>query len=119
MKRVKRTLRGRDGNFGLPIEGLEGRAYLSGAVFGTPQNLSAAAAGIAPVYATLDNIFSTTHSDLVVANVATGSVPNSVSVLPGNGDGTFGTAHTVSLDFSPLTIMDGVLGTNGKTDIGV
>lgn len=119
MKRVKRTLRGRDGNFGLPIEGLEGRAYLSGAVFGTPQNLSAAGAGIAPVYATLDNIFSTTHSDLVVANVATGSVPNSVSVLPGNGDGTFGAAHTVPLDFSPLTIMDGVLGTNGKTDIVV
>ena len=119
MKRAKRSLAGRNGNYGLSFEALEGRAYLSGAVFGAPQNLSATVAGIAPVYAILDNVFSSTHSDLVVANVAAGSVPNSVSVLPGTGTGTFGTAHTVPLSFAPLTIADGLLGTNGKTDIVV
>lgn len=101
------------------LEILEPRAYLSGVVFGSPQNLSAAAAGLAPVYANLDNISSPTHADLIIANAASGSVPNSLSVLPGNGDGTFGTARTIPLTFSPLTILDGQLGTNGKTDIVV
>jgi hypothetical protein len=101
------------------IEALEGRAYLAGVVFGTPQNVSAAAAGISPVYANLDNIFSNTHADLIVASGASGGVANSVSVLPGNGDGTFGAAHTVPLTFSPLTIIDGLFGTNGKTGIAV
>ncbi len=101
------------------VEALESRAYLAGVVFGSPQNLAAAGAGIAPVYANLDKIFSTTHADLIVANTQSGAVPNSVSVLPGNGDGTFGAAHRVPLSFSPLTIIDGQLGTNGKTDIVV
>ena len=103
-------------------KGLKVERIYRGHVFGPPQNLQQPAA--TPSIAlrstpTLDNIFSTTHSDLVVANVASGSVPNSVSVLPGNGDGTFGTAHTVPLSFAPLTIADGQLGTNGKTDMVV
>jgi hypothetical protein len=101
------------------IEALEGRAYLSGAVFGPAHNTSASSEGVAPIYSMLDNVFSTTHADLVVASAASGGVGNSVSVLPGNGDGTFGTAHTVGLDFSPLTIADAQLGTNGKEDIVV
>ena len=105
--------------FGRLIEALEGRAYLSGAVFSSAHNTSAASENVAPIYSLLDNVFSTTHADLVVASAASGSVGNSVSVLPGNGDGTFGTAHTVALDFSPLTIADAQLGTNGKEDIVV
>src|SRR4051794_13647122 len=85
------------------IEALENRAYLAGVVFGSPQNLSAASQNVAPIYANLDNIFSTTHADLIVASKATGSVPDSVSVLQGNGDGTFAAPHTVTLSFHPLT----------------
>jgi hypothetical protein len=99
------------------LEALENRAYLSGVVFSAPHNLSASAAGLAPVYANLDNISSSTRADLIIANNASGSVANSVSVLPGNGDGTFGAARTIALSFSPLTILDGQLTTNGKTDI--
>ncbi|HSZ57705.1 MAG TPA: FG-GAP-like repeat-containing protein [Tepidisphaeraceae bacterium] len=111
-----RTSKKRCGNL---IEALEIRAYLAGVVFGPAQNTSAATANVAPIYAILDNVFSTTHADLVVSSAASGGVGNSVSVLPGNGDGTFGTAHTVALDFSPLTIADAQLGTNGKEDIVV
>lgn len=99
------------------LEALEQRAYLSGVVFGAPQTLSDASAGLAPVYANLDNISSSSHADLIIANNASGSVSNSVSILPGNGDGTFGAAQTIALSFQPLTILDGQLGTNGKTDI--
>lgn len=101
------------------IELLESRAYLSGVIFGPAQNVPAAMAAISPMYVNLDNISSPTNADLIVANVANGSVGNSVSVLPGNGDGTFGAARNVPLDFSPLTLIDGQLGTNGKTDIVV
>lgn len=123
MNKAKRLRDGSSKNTGKRagrlIEALEGRAYLAGVVFGSPQNVSAASAGISPVYANLDNVFSTTHADLIVASAQSGGVPNSVSVLPGNGDGTFGAAHTVPLSFSPLTIIDGQFGTNGKTDIAV
>jgi hypothetical protein len=91
---------------------------LTGVVFGTPTNVSAAAAGIAPVFVNLDNITGGTNADLVTANV-NGST-GSVSILPGNANGTFGTATaTISLDFLPLTIQDGVLGTNSKIDLVV
>lgn len=113
------TRSSRKQNKGLLVEALEGRAYLAGVVFGSPQNLSASTAAIAPVYATLDKVFSTTHADLIVASAQSGAVPNSVSVLPGNGDGTFGAAHRVPLSFSPLTLITGQLGSNGKTDIVV
>ena len=101
------------------VQQLESRAYLAGVVFGAPQNLSAASAGLNPVYANLDFISSATHAELIIANSAGGAVANSLSVLPGNGNGTFGTARTIPLTFSPLTILDGQLGTNGKTDIVV
>jgi hypothetical protein len=101
------------------VERLEARAYLTGTVFGSPQNFSAASAGIAPVYVNLDNISSVSFADLITANAASGSVGNSITILPGNGNGTFGTGQTIPLSFSPLTIRTGQLGTNGKEDIVV
>jgi hypothetical protein len=101
------------------VEQLEARAYLTGVVFGTPQNFGTTAAGIAPVYVNLDNISNPNFADLITANAASGSVGNSISVLPGNGNGTFGAAQTISLTFSPLTIRTGMLGVNGKEDIVV
>jgi hypothetical protein len=95
------------------IEGLESRAYLNGVVFGPPHNTDAAGAGVAPVYTDLVDLNGDFKADLVTANVATGS--DSISILLGNGDGTFGTAQTFPVSFSPLTIVDGPLsGNSGK-----
>ena len=101
------------------IEGLETRSYLNGVVFGTPMNTNAAAAGIAPIYTDLVDVNGDGKADLVTSNAASGAVANSVSILPGNGDGTFGAAQNFPLTFSPLTIVDGLLGTNSKPDIAV
>lgn len=94
------------------IEGLEPRAYLSGVAFGNPHTLTNL--GISPVYVDLENIYGTGHADLITANSN-----NSVSILQGNGDGTFGTATTIALNFTPLTIRAGILEGNGLVDIVV
>lgn len=108
------------------IEGLEPRAYLSSVVFGNPKPPAttgvSSGTGFSPVYVNLDDVLGTqyqgrTVADLIVAN-SSGST-YSVSILPGNGDGTFGTANTISLTISPLTIRTGVLTQNGLTDIVV
>lgn len=106
------------------IEGLESRSYLSGVVFGTPMNTSAASAGINPVYANLDDIYSAPGSgvdaDLITANAANGSVGNSVSIMQGNSNkpGTFLGAHTIPLDFTPLTIRTGAL-VSGSSNVDI
>jgi hypothetical protein len=99
------------------IESLEARAYLAGVVLGTPQNLSAPAAGIAPVFVNLDDINGDGKADLVAASDQSGAVGNSVSIIPGKGDGTFGVTTTVALDFSPITLTDAILTSNGKFDV--
>lgn len=99
------------------VEPLESRAYLNGVVFGSPQNISAAAAGISPVFANLDDLNGDGKADLIVANVANGSVPNSVSVMLGNGDGTFGAAQTIPLPTAPLPLAEADLNGDGKLDI--
>jgi hypothetical protein len=96
---------------------LEGRAYLTGVVLGPPQNLSAPAAGIAPVFVNLDDINGDGKADLVAASDQSGAVGNSIGILPGKGDGTFGATTTVALDFPPLPIADAILTSNGKTDV--
>lgn len=98
------------------IEGLEPRAYLTGVAFGSPQT---AATGVSPVYVDLENIYGTSHADLIVANSNNGS-NNSVSILQGTGTGTFqAVAPTIPLDFAPLTIRAGVLQGGGLVDIVV
>jgi hypothetical protein len=98
------------------VELLESRAYLSGAVFGTPQNLSAAAAGIAPIYVMVDDITGDGKADLISSNQG-----HTVSVSAGNGDGTFSTSPaTVSVGaITPLTLADAKLTSNNKLDIVV
>jgi hypothetical protein len=51
--------------------------------------------------------------DLAVANVGT----NTVSVLLGNGDGTFQPARTSGTGFGPGSVMAGDLNGDGKTDL--
>ena len=99
------------------IELLEPRAYLTGVVLGTPQNLSAALAGIAPVFVNLDDVNGDGKADLIAANDQSGAVPNSISILTGNGDGTFAAAQTVALPNAPLPIAEADLNGDGKLDI--
>jgi len=99
------------------VEMLEGRAYLTGVVLGPPQNLSAPAANIAPVFVNLDDINGDGKADLIAANDQSGSVGNSVGILPGKGDGSFGATTTVALDFAPLPMADAILTSNGKMDV--
>jgi hypothetical protein len=99
------------------VENLEARAYLTGVVLGTPQNLNAPAAAIAPVFVNLDDINGDGKADLVAASDASGAVPNSVGIIPGKGDGTFGATTSVALDFSPITLADAILTANGKFDV--
>jgi hypothetical protein len=99
------------------IELLESRAYLNGVVFGSPQNISGATAGISPVFVNLDDLNGDGKADLIVANVANGSVPNSVSVMLGNGDGTFGAAQTIAVPSAPLPVAEADLNGDGKLDI--
>lgn len=91
------------------IEGLESRAYLNGVVFDTPRTTPGGTT-MAPMYTDLVDLNGDGKADLITANVATGSVPNSISILFGIGDGTFdtgATAHQFPVNFSPLTIVDG------------
>ena len=99
------------------IEMLESRTYLTGVVMGSPQNINAPAAGIAPIFVNLDDVNGDSKADLIAANDQSGAVPNSISILPGKGDGTFGVANTVTLDFAPVTMADAVLTSNGKIDV--
>ncbi len=87
------------------IEALEARAYLTtvtGVELGTPVNLSATADGIAPVFANLADFNNDNKADLFIANAA-----NSVSVLIGNGDASFGTPVTIPVSGSPLPLATG------------
>src|SRR4051812_30063598 len=101
------------------VEMLEGRAYLTGVVLGPPQNLSAPAANIAPVFVNLDDVNGDGKADLIAASAQSGPVGNSIGILPGKGDGSFGATTTVALDFTPLPIADALLTSNGKTDVVV
>jgi hypothetical protein len=99
------------------IEALESRTLLTGVVLGQPVNLNAPAAGIAPVFVNLDDVNGDGKADLIAANDESGAVPNGISIQPGKGDGTFGAAKIVAMDFSPLPIADSVLTGNGKIDV--
>ena len=100
------------------IEHLESRAYLNGVVFGSPHNISAASAMIGPVFVNLDDVNGDGKADLIVANVASGgSVGNSVSVLLGNGDATFGAAQTIALPAAPLPLAEADVNGDGHLDI--
>lgn len=99
------------------IESLEARAYLTGVVLGTPQNITAPAAGLAPVFVNLDDVNADGKADLITANAKNGPVANGISILPGKGDGTFGATTTVTLTFEPLPIADAILTSNGKLSV--
>ncbi|MDB5300321.1 MAG: Na-Ca exchanger/integrin-beta4, partial [Phycisphaerales bacterium] len=99
------------------VEQLEARAYLTGVVLGTPINLATAAIGVTPVFANLTPTsggFRTgnANADLFIANQN-----NSVSVLLGNGNGTFASPTTIAVSGTPLPLATGDFNGDGKLDI--
>lgn len=94
---------------GAVAESLESRSYLNAVAFATPINTSMASLGISPV-----NVALTNGGD---ANLITANSNDSVSILLGNADGTFGPPTTIPLDFSPSTIQTGGL-SDGPIAVG-
>ncbi|HET6879955.1 MAG TPA: FG-GAP-like repeat-containing protein [Pirellulales bacterium] len=90
----------------LQFESLESRSLLT---FIAPVDYAAAGPSVAEVAADLAN---NGIQDLVVA-----TQPNTVSVLPGNGDGTFGPPTAFATGASPVSVAVGDLTGNGKLDI--
>ncbi len=86
--------------------------------FGTPPNqTSIPAVGVLPTaiasaeFDTLNN----TNADLVITN----SHDNAVSVLLGNGDGTFGTQTTFATGAGPAGVATADFNSDGNTDLAV
>jgi hypothetical protein len=92
-------------------ERLEQRLFLSAVTFGPPQNY--ATGGNPPSSITAADL-GTGHPDLVVANESA----NTVSVLLGNGDGTFQTQKTYATGNGPDSVAVADLG-NGHPDLVV
>jgi hypothetical protein len=68
-------------------------------------------AGLAPGFVATANLHSTNSvSDLIVAN----SGDNTISVLPGNGDGSFGTQAALNVGTDPVWIATGKFNSNSS-----
>ena len=82
-------------------------------MLGTPINLSANSAGITPQFDWLAPLVNgNNHADLIVANSS-----NSVSVLLGNGDGSFHTPPTTyAVAGAPLPIASGAIVTGSANE---
>ena len=94
------------------VEMLEARAYLTGVVLGTPINTATAPLGLSPVFVNMADFNGDHKGDLFVANSN-----NTVSVLTGNGDGTFQTPVNIPVSGSPLPLATGMLTSSGHLDI--
>ena len=72
-------------------------------------------AGTAPSAVAVGNFRSASTQDLVVAN----QNDNSISIFPGNGDGTFGTRVDLPVGAAPVALVTGDFNGDGKTDLAV
>ncbi|MGH7137678.1 MAG: FG-GAP repeat domain-containing protein [Pirellulales bacterium] len=98
------------------LEGLEMRCLLS---FSAPVDY---AAGQFPASVVAADFANNGIQDLVVANRGyfngyTMTKANTISVLPGNGDGTFGAPEAYPTGASPISVAVGDLTGNGKLNI--
>src|SRR6476661_1378776 len=80
--------------------------------FGAATNFNA---GTSPYSVTVGDLNSDNKSDLAVANSGTNS--NNVSVLLGDGTGSFGAASNLAAAANPYSVAVGDFNTDGKTDL--
>lgn len=71
--------------------------------------------GTAPSAIAVGNFHSPSAQDLVVAN----RTDNTISIFPGNGDGTFGARTDIDVGAAPVALLTGDFNGDGKTDIAV
>ncbi|HET9401308.1 MAG TPA: FG-GAP-like repeat-containing protein [Candidatus Acidoferrales bacterium] len=71
--------------------------------------------GTAPSAVAVGSFHSPSAQDLVVAN----QTDNTISIFPGNGDGTFGTRTDINVGAAPVALLSGDFNGDGKTDIAV
>jgi hypothetical protein len=93
-------------------EPLESRAYLTVVSFAAPVNLATASQSLSPVAVALADFNGDNKAELVLADSA-----DNIDVLPGNGDGTFGTATLIPVIGSPVSLATGKFDTTGNLDI--
>jgi hypothetical protein len=93
------------------VESLEPRLLLSGVSF----SINNIAAGASPFSVATGDFNGDTKTDLVVAN--NGS--NTVSIFPGNGDGSFGAKTDLNMGKSPAGVAAADLNGDGKLDLVV
>jgi len=108
------------------IEALEPRAYLTGVVLGLPNTLTVDATGnfaaVSPIFSTLADLTGNGNGDLIVTNQANShGVSNSVSILLGQGNGTFNSAlpQTIGVNGTPYPVTTGDFNGDGHMDIVV
>jgi hypothetical protein len=94
------------------LEVLEDRTLLSAVSFSAPVNY---AVGQVPFSVAVGDFNGDGRPDLAVAN----QVGNSVSVLLGNGDGSFQTARNFAAGDTPKSVVIGDFNNDGKLDLAV
>ncbi|MDB5293506.1 MAG: Integrins alpha chain, partial [Phycisphaerales bacterium] len=99
------------------IEPLEARAYLTGVVLGTPINLPTAPLGVSPIFANLTPTTGGFRTGNANADLFISNQNNTVSVLLGNGNGTFAAPTTIAVSGAPLPLATGDFNGDGKLDI--
>ncbi|MDB5333438.1 MAG: Alkaline phosphatase [Phycisphaerales bacterium] len=99
------------------IEPLEARAYLTGVVLGSPINLATAAIGVTPMFANLTPSSGGFRTGNINADLFIANQNNTVSVLLGNGNGTFAAPTTIAVSGTPLPLATGDFNGDGKLDI--
>lgn len=82
--------------------------------FGVATNFTV---GSTPLSLTAGNFNGDGNLDLAVANAGSGGVSGPVSILLGDGTGTFETGGSFSVGFSPQSVAAGDLNDDGKQDL--
>jgi hypothetical protein len=104
---------------GATVQDLAGNLLPGGGTFSTPATYSV---GVFPTSVAVADVNGDGKPDLIVGNNGSYSVPGydaSVSVLLGNGDGTFQSPINYGLTAAPLNIAVGDLNGDGSPDIAI